>query len=298
MSASTEPQIKRWAPEVHLPAPLRWRKPRTIEVFDDPFQPTRTNEEVAAVFGVMAAAPQHTFRVITQWPGRAVEWFKWVESAAWDVRPRNEGEWTVCHAEALLRDEGGGTIHRSSQETAGRPWPLPNVWLGFSAESQKTFDTRWAHAQKWAKLGWHTWVSLKPLLGPVDMTDCANGDNALATVDVQPGVDGHVEREHPPLLSWVVVGGESGLGARPMHPDWARSLRDQCAAAEVPFSFKQWGDWMPTFCGIDPNKNDPRCHVRAGHTLPDGQHMWLVGKRAAGRLLDGVLHDAQPGRTP
>lgn len=84
------------------------------------------------------------------------------------------------------------------------------------------------------------------------------------------------------LLDWVVVGGESGQKARPMHPDWARSLRDQCAAAGVPFLFKQWGEWLPD------NQNSD---VSPPH---DKNGAIRVGKKRAGRLLDGVQHDGYP----
>jgi len=91
-----------------------------------------------------------------------------------------------------------------------------------------------------------------------------------------------------------------GPGARPMHPDWARSLRDQCEAAGVPFLFKQWGEWMPTIHEGDTVKlvfekgaphgpNQP-----AFHDWPDGQGAARVGKKAAGRLLDGRTHDGYP----
>lgn len=101
------------------------------------------------------------------------------------------------------------------------------------------------------------------------------------------------------LIDWVIVGGESGPGARPMHPDWARSLRDQCAAAGVPFLFKQWGEWKPT----EQRDGQILLHTPAGvptpkqpafHDWPDGSVMARTGKKAAGRLLDGVEHNAFP----
>lgn len=83
----------------------------------------------------------------------------------------------------------------------------------------------------------------------------------------------------------MVVGGESGSDARPMHPDWARSLRDQCAAAAVPFFFKQWGNWVPVseVEGVGPH-----------HHFPDGATVRNVGKKIAGRTLDGLTHDGMP----
>ncbi|AMR77658.1 phage Gp37/Gp68 family protein [Cupriavidus nantongensis] len=118
------------------------------------------------------------------------------------------------------------------------------------------------------------------------------------------------------LLDWIIVGGESGLGARPMHPDWARSLRDQCAAAGVPLLFKQWGEYLPwthfnvakiddppeqTRFGTMEWQDDHWEHVgyptwadSADGVIDDLQCMGRVGKKAAGRLLDGVQHDGFP----
>jgi hypothetical protein len=103
-------------------------------------------------------------------------------------------------------------------------------------------------------------------------------------------------------LDWVIAGGESGPGARPMHPDWARSLRDQCAAAQVPFFFKQWGEWAPGDQVLPPlGPGD----VSAAHWAeepipgPDGEVPYPMafrcGKKRAGRTLDGVIHDGFPG---
>ncbi|AJG18781.1 phage Gp37/Gp68 family protein [Cupriavidus basilensis] len=108
------------------------------------------------------------------------------------------------------------------------------------------------------------------------------------------------------LLDWVIVGGESGTSARPMHPDWARSLRDQCAAADTPFLFKQWGEWAPPTKREDLRFLGDLMHAgRAIHVYGDGRepdghfrqgddHMLRIGKKAAGRLLDGIAHDEYP----
>jgi protein gp37 len=111
----------------------------------------------------------------------------------------------------------------------------------------------------------------------------------------------HTERV---TLDWVIAGGESGKGARPVHPDWIRSLRDQCAAAGTPFFFKQWGEYFPGHfesgeyhpdIDMDPFVLD---HARgqkvSGFSFDDGQEAGRIGKRAAGRTLDGQTHDAFP----
>jgi protein gp37 len=97
---------------------------------------------------------------------------------------------------------------------------------------------------------------------------------------------GVIPRELMP--DWVIVGGESGHGARPMSPDWARRLREQCAAAGVPFLFKQWGEWLPMLGQVEG------VAVRQKTTTPDGWVMGWAGKKAAGRLLDDRTHDGFP----
>jgi len=159
----------------------------------------------------------------------------------------------------------------SFDEGLGMPcpeWPLPNVWLGVSVEDQDVLNKRvWTLLKTPAAV---RFLSAEPLLGPLDL-------NAGRYLD------------------WVIVGGESGPGARPMHPDWVRSLRDQCHAAGVPFFFKQWGEWCPTkntdkenvvqLAIPDSAKVRGRNHAVAfgGESLP----MFRVGKKTAGALLDG-----------
>ena len=141
--------------------------------------------------------------------------------------------------------------------------PLPNVWLGVSVEDQRRADERIGILGSTpAAL---RWVSAEPLLGRIDF-----------------------DIDQLQVIDWVVAGGESGPGARPMHPDWARSLRDQCAAAGVPFLFKQWGEWAAA--DDYPSEIQEQYDVQG---LTDGQSI-RVGKKAAGRLLDGVIHDAYP----
>ncbi len=176
----------------------------------------------------------------------------------------------------------------------GRAWkdyPLPNVWLGVSVENQDAADER-------IPLLLNTpaavrWISAEPLLG---------------ALNIRPGIGLTFDNVpvEPPRIDWVVVGGESGQHSRPMHPDWARSLRDQCAASGVPFLFKQWGEWVPH--GPIPGGDEAR-DLRSGivqYMIGDGREfdghfrrgdaaVRRVGKKAAGRLLDGVQHDGYPG---
>jgi protein gp37 len=171
-----------------------------------------------------------------------------------------------------------------------------NVWIGATVVNQAEAD------RDIPKLldvpAAKRFLSMEPLLGPVDLQKsctarCPNGD-------CFPHSSGHrvvVDSESGGLclecicsrlngLHWVIVGGESGPGARPMHPDWARALRDQCAAAGVPFLFKQWGEWLPALQDGDPNAST--WEVNASDSPIK------VGKKAAGRLLDGRTHDKVP----
>lgn len=152
-----------------------------------------------------------------------------------------------------------------------------NVWLLTSVEDQASANKRIPELLKCRDLCPVLGLSMEPLLGPVDL-------HLRAWQDIH-GENG---------IDWTIAGGESGPGARPMHPDWVRSIRDQCDAAGVPFFFKQWGEWMPTFHGIDPSVGDPHCRIHGVHHFDGNQSMWMVGKKAAGRLLDGRTWDQFP----
>ncbi len=160
-----------------------------------------------------------------------------------------------------------------------------NIWIGTTVEDQQRLDERIPELLKIPACV--RFLSCEPLLGPIDF---AKGGCAAWMG----------------LIEWVICGGESGPHARPMHPDWARSLRDQCAAAGVPFFFKQWGEWFPghTNDGFIPDEDHLECGVPEFgrvdvHAFPperDGtyQEMGRLGKRKSGRVLDLREHDAFP----
>lgn len=191
---------------------------------------------------------------------------------------------------------------------------MPNVWLGVSVEDQAAADERIPLLMRTPAAV--RWISAEPLLGPVDLSQWLD---LIQYEDGAPWMRRNIGHLHD-MLDWVVVGGESSQHARPMHPDWARSLRDQCAAAGVPFLFKQWGEWVPrsacyhTFedgkCLVDDDPSATRwpC-IRLNENGSDGRrlendcsgdsaYMQKIGKKAAGRLLDGVQHDGYPEATP
>ena len=234
-----------WTGEVRFNAdwldqPLRWSRPRRIFVcgHGDLFHEAVPADWIDQVFGGMALCPQHTFQVLTKRPRRMREYF-----------------------EGLRQDDsvlaGIGRLHcacatrfgtdRQWEEAMARDWPLPNVWLGTSVEDQETSNERIPVLLETPAAV--RWISAEPLLGPLTVFDLDG------PVDAREGMD--------PGLHWVVAGGESGPGARPMDPEWARSLRDQCGIAGVPFFLKQWG----------------------GATA-----------KAGGRILDGRTWDELPAR--
>lgn len=263
-----------------LDQPLRWRRPRRVFVnsMSDLFHPDVPDAFIDRVFAVMALAHWHTFQVLTKRPERMKAYFS-------NLSLRTE--LVGIEAEAI------GSIDRHTGGMQQRwPLPLPNVWLGVSVEDQATADKR-------IPLLLDTpaavrWISAEPLLGPMSLTKEYLSMKCGGAYPFRSLGDEH-RTKLIDLLDWVVVGGESGPKARPMHPAWARSLRDQCAAAAVPFLFKQWGEWQPVHpsgasipgCGTTPQR-EPAFRFEHGH------YFTKVGKKLAGRLLDGALHDAYP----
>jgi protein gp37 len=219
-----------------LGAPLRWKKPRRIFVnsMSDLFHEALPDEAIDRAFAVMLLAPQHTFQILTKRSDRMRAYLSalvcddgfrpYVRRPGWKSRDPRDGDRVL-----LLRD--------------GQTWPLPNVWLGVSVEDQTTADARIPDLL--ATPAAVRFLSCEPLLGPVDLREW------VGTVHHHPDNDPHATSTRAvvraaraamgPTIDWAIVGGESGPGARPMHPDWVRSIRDQCTAAGVAFFMKQWG---------------------------------------------------------
>lgn len=244
----------RFVPEV-LGAPLKWRKPQRIFVnsMSDLFHHDVTNEEIAAVFGVMAACPQHTFQILTKRPERMAEWFDWAKEHG-DGQDLLRGDMPsallTCGWEANCGDAWGDVevperLALDAFPTAGvygTAWPLPNVWLGVSCENQETANKRIPLLlQVPAAI---RFVSAEPLLGPI-LFD--NGESSWLTCDGRNKVEGHcceahdVHGEHFHGIDWVICGGESGHGARESHAVWHHSIGQQCHVAGVAFFEKQLG---------------------------------------------------------
>lgn len=285
--------------EKALLLPLRWKRPRRVFVnsMSDLFHEHVSDEQRDRIFAVMALCPQHTFQVLTKRPAQMKEYI----------------------AGAFVKGFAGLSRVTSVNEEvrkislASEKWiefPLPNVWLGTSIEDQPAADDR-------VPLLLQTpaavrFLSCEPLLGPLGLSKWIGGDFAVNTRDCEPMKPRTAEllwkmaaaafrHAGGAAVDWVIVGGESGPGARPMHPDWARSLRDQCQAAGVPFFFKQWGEWAPKPRRENlPGKPTMYCTGDALLTREGkiesyescggiGNHavMERAGKKAAGALLDG-----------
>lgn len=164
-----------------------------------------------------------------------------------------------------------------------------NVWLGATIVNQAEADRD--VSKLLAAPVEVRFLSMEPLLGPVQLRAIPILLSDGSKVHHDPLADSPSAR-----IDWVIVGGESGREARPMHFTWVRSLRDQCAAAGVPFLFKQWGEWAPVGASSDKEALTPAFRERRGSKsfLFDGDRYGLVGKKRAGRLLDGVTHNGVP----
>jgi len=310
-------EVEVFLDEKMLTAPLRWKKPRQIFVnsMTDSFGRWVTDDMLDRMFAVMALCPQHTFQVLTKRPERMRAYLATAErrlkELACDMACEDDLPVVLSILPKLVPPPN--MIPNGYRVVDLTLWPLPNVWLGTSVEDQATADERIPHLL--ATPAAIRFVSAEPLLGPVTLDDMCDG---WKFYDALRGNWWH-DSEPPsieqgkPRLDWVIVGGESGPGARPMHPDWPRHIRDQCVSAGVPFFFKQWGEWGPleTTAARRTAKitgHTPRAqwHHAAGLIIDtpaaedgltffsEGQ-VFRLGKKAAGRLLDGCTWDQMPG---
>jgi len=269
--------------------PLKWRKAKKIFVnsMSDLFHPEVPDDFIDQVFGVILAnhvldrQAEHTFQLLTKRPERMQEYLgagpdvlleRWGESLDGVVIMDNPD---VCFSEYvdhfLDKDEF---------------FPLPNLWIGTSVENQKAAVERIPHLLMTPADV--RFLSCEPLLGSVDFWDVPSPRDGQPFEVLQPlGSDWSG-------INWVIAGGESGHGARPVHPDWIRSLRDQCQAAGVPFFFKQWGEWWPYPDEI--NKMTVNRNTKEGGKVKRFENWYFErnGKKAAGRILDGQTWDELP----
>lgn len=313
------------APERILTQPLGWRRPRRIFVnsMGDLFHESVSDEWIDRVFAVMALTPQHTYQVLTKRSARMREYItapKLFDRLADRIVALLNGESSPVSHGAWRLDGKGGTfgatrgINGTKAEVS--PWPLPNVWLGVSTEDQRRADERVSDLL--ATPAAIRFVSAEPLLGPIDFRNIRRYNPTGAPwIDALRGMvtRGDYLARSPsecsfntstcipgklPALDLVIVGGESGPNARPMHPDWARSLRDQCAAAGTAFFFKQWGEWRhaPDKAHLKDFIGDRWTRLASDREGVRPAFMVREGKARAGRFLDGIEHNAMPEVRP
>jgi protein gp37 len=271
-----------------LDQPIRWARPRLIFPcsMTDLFADFYTDAQIDKVFAVMALTRQHTYQVLTKRAKRMREYM---------TNPEREACW--MNAVAEVAQEFNLTKMRPPILAQSEPWlPLPNVWLGVSVEDQKNADERLPHLLQTPAA--RRWISAEPLLGPVDLS------LYLAS--------GFEEPPHDDIVDWVVVGGESGKRARPMHPQWVRGLRDACQVGDISFFFKQWGQWAEceqrggvhaiTMVG---NRQRPTKIIYADGRSFDYNSNWdgsddsvamerFADKEETGNTLDGRKHEEWP----
>ncbi len=286
-----------------LDQPLRWQKPRRVFVcaHGDLFHESVPDDWIDQVFAVMALCPQHTFQVLTKRPERMREYMNSLEGRSDELVDLASGlDWNRALGSSLIEvteaneDRFEGWLAR---------FPLPNVWLGVSVEDQATAEARIPDLLQTPAAV--RWLSCEPLLGPVDLKGWTS-----------PGWVGDIRRAQPAAsINWVVVGGESGKAARPMHPDWVRAIRDKCSETGTLFFFKQWGEWGivpsmpdaatpadkvgtlmrgPVLVSKDTSKDLETYWAGAGVAGEPGEVLCRLGKSRTGRTLDGVVHDALP----
>lgn len=297
--------------EKTLLGPVRRRKPTKIfvESTSDAFGEWWPREFVDQLYAVMALTPQHVYINLSKRPQRRLEYL-----ADPDMPAR------VAKVARSINQRMGNVAGELTLRDVTLAEPLPNVIEGTSVSCQEEAD-EFAPILLATRAACRV-VSAEPLLGPIDFTALRN---SAGLGEGHRWLDALGSRGHGfvyeggdtcsvPRLDWVIIGGESGRQdqpVRPLHPDWARSIRDQCGAADVPFFFKQWGEYLPgevysrmdgeTQRGGFVRHQDGTENAHQG--LPD--HWWTgdtfgglvstkVGKKLAGRLLDGQEHNGFP----
>lgn len=278
--------------------PLRRKQPTMyfVNSMSDLFHEAVPFEVIDKIFAVMGRCQHHTFQVLTKRPVRMLEYYK------------SDPYQRILNASYSLDLPKGHSLGAGidNPNTPGA-WGWKHVWLGVSVENQHTANERIPLILQVPAAV--RFLSCEPLLGPVRL-DHIDADGAghkeYCQIDALTGR--HTDMARPcrdvKKIDWVIVGGESGKDARPVHPDWVRSLRDQCQKAGAAFFFKQWGQWapidMPWWSG-DPMPlaaNEQWLNQQGGSGFHGGDiyRMRNIGKAKAGRILDGREWNEFPGK--
>jgi protein gp37 len=244
-----------------LDVPRKRKTPTTyfVNSMSDLFHPTIPSVDLLKVYRVMYETPRHTYQILTK------------------------------HGA-----EDSGNMQEALDYIIGRLGPMPpHIWHGVSVESPDYYYRLDVLIECPVSV---RFASLEPLLAELDIrrwVPILLEDGACSLCGFLDSQRGHAAHCEVPHLDWVIVGGESGPGATPMHPYWPRSIQAQCAMAGVPFFFKQWGGWMPVATPADWLIDKCRKAVN-WHEWPDGSWSHEVGKKLAGRLLDGREWNEMP----
>lgn len=265
-----------------LDIPLKRKKPTMYAVWNDLFHEKVTSSFIDDVLDVISACQQHTFLILTKRPQN-------MESKLYEVTKENP-----------CRILGGGDY-------------LPNIYWGLTVCNQQEADEK---IPIFLQVPGKKFLSLEPMLGEIDMMpylplnscrQCKYNKEHSPGCDKRPGIcNDFSPLYHGHIGCSVILGGETGPGARPMHPDWVRAVRDQCAVASTPFFFKGWGEWVPKSQGFMTRNKKWGTIDQTGNWFPDttpwnghdddgGEVIIIkVGRKKADRLLDGRTHDDLP----
>lgn len=256
-----------------LEKPLHWKRPKKIFVQDmsDLFLDDVPFEFIDRVLEVIIRNHRHKFMVLTKRPKRMREYFH-------GLIENTEGTYRRVTKSVINYDRCHGAFLRLRRKQT-----INNLWLGVTTENQEMADKRIPTLLQIPAA--KRFVSVEPMLGQIQLYG-----KLIGHLNAYPAGGGWFTKSNK--LDWVICGGENGPGARPMHPDWVRSIRDQCVEASIPFFFKQWGEWKPT----------ENMEIENYKSLREGQMrvmknavVYQTGKKAAGRKLDGKIWDQMPG---
>lgn len=298
-----------------LSIPLKRKKPTVYAVWNDLFHEAVPDEFIAAALGIIASTAEHHYLVLTKRPNRMLEFYQWLKKCSVGANERyiNHSDYRKGRAARhKLRDEGKSIgepepptemvralydiaapiitpqLDKSSrfwrvkvlQEYHWRHWPLDNIWHGLTVCNQQEADEK---IPVFLQIPGKKFLSIEPMLGEISLRwlRAWNGNGFKPYPSTTNHLDGLRQ------FDAVVLGGETGPGARPMHPDWVRSIRDQCAAAGVTFFLKNLGEW--TACE-EPQDVFNR-NTGNFETIPAQR---AFKRKKAGRTLDGRTHDDLP----